>query len=71
MSTSPLTFHENYGTVSKAQLAAYKRLNVSPLDHDLLVDVFGEDDHAGITAHVKANSEGGMYREPPMSSWGW
>lgn len=71
MSTSPITFHESYGTVSKAQLAAYRKLNVSPCDHDFLVDRFGEDAHAEITAHVKANSEGGMYREPIGSGWGW
>jgi hypothetical protein len=59
-----VTFHEQYGNVSRAQLAAYKKHNVSPSDHDDLVETFGEDDHAGITAAVKdpANqSESGLF----------
>lgn len=46
-------FHESYGEVSRAQLAAYRKHNVSPSDHDDLTDVFGEDNHAAITAAVK------------------
>jgi hypothetical protein len=56
------TFHESYGTVSRAQLAAYRKYNVSPSDHDELVRQFGEDAHAEITACVKENSPAGMFR---------
>jgi len=49
---SPLTFHESYGEVTKAQLAAYKKHNVSPADHRDLEERFGND-HAAITACVK------------------
>lgn len=56
-----LVYDEWYGELSYAQRAAYRKFNVSPYDHDELVRWFGGSDHAGITAHVKANSPGGMY----------
>jgi hypothetical protein len=46
-------FHESYGTVSRAQLAAYRKHNVPPAMHDELVDRFGEDNHDTITKFVK------------------
>ena len=57
-----LTFHESYGEVSVGQLRAYKAHNVSPSDHDDLVDTLGADSHGAITAAVidpKNNLEGG------------
>lgn len=59
-----MTFHESYGEVSKAQLAAYKKFNVSPSDHDDLIESFGEDAHDQITYYVKTNAaaNGGMFR---------
>lgn len=59
---SPVIFHESYGDVTRAQLAAYRKFNVSPSDHDDLVNQFGENEHAAITAYVKENSESGSYR---------
>jgi hypothetical protein len=47
-----MTFHESYGDVSRAQLAAYKRHNVSPSDHDQLVQLYG-DNYQLITRVVK------------------
>lgn len=47
-----MTYHEQYGIVSTAQLRAYKAYNVSPVDHDQLVSVYG-DDRAAIVAAVK------------------
>lgn len=61
------TYHESYGEVSRAQLAAYRKHNVSPYDHDMLVERFGETAHAEIVAYVKANLDGTMYRAP----WPW
>jgi hypothetical protein len=49
---SQMTYHESYGDVSKAQLAAYRKHNISPSDHDDLVRHFGEDPEA-ITKWVK------------------
>jgi hypothetical protein len=49
---SSITFHESYGDVSVAQLRAYKTHNVSPMDHQHLVDLFAGD-HALITKTVK------------------
>jgi hypothetical protein len=59
-----MTFHESYGEVSKAQLAAYRKFNVSPSDHNDLVEAFGEDRHDEITNYVKVNAaaSGGMFR---------
>lgn len=46
-------FHEVYGDVTRAQLAAYRKHNVSQSDHDMLTDQYGETGHAAITAVVK------------------
>lgn len=46
-----MTFHESYGHVTENQLAAYKAHNVSPSDHDQLVELF-KDNRAAITAIV-------------------
>lgn len=62
-----MTFHEMYGPVSKPQLAAYRKHNVSPADHDEMVNHFGEDAHDQIVEHVKRNSPNGMYQP----RWGW
>lgn len=59
-----LTFHESYGAVSRAQLAAYRKHNVSPSDHNDLVNAFGVDEHDYITWYVKNNADqhDGMFR---------
>lgn len=56
-----MTFHESYGDVSVAQLRAYKRHNVSPSDHDSLVDVLGNDP-AAIVAAVLEHSTAGNFQ---------
>ena len=48
-----LIYNEWYGDVTRAQLAAYRKFNVSPSDHDVLVEEFGGNKHAAITAAVK------------------
>jgi hypothetical protein len=55
-------FHESYGEVSRPQLAAYRKHNISPSDHDDLVRHFGEGSHADITKWVKdqAAENGGL-----------
>lgn len=55
-------FDESYGEVTRPQLAAYRKHNVSPSDHDDLVRVLGEDDHDGIVKAVKT------YIYPPGSN---
>lgn len=40
---SMMTFHESYGELPKSTLALYKNSNVSPADHDMLVDYYGEN----------------------------
>lgn len=56
-----MVFHEAYGKLSFAQRAAYRKYNVSPSDHDDLMQIFGESNHAGITAAVLRYSPDGMF----------
>lgn len=56
-----IIFDENYGNVSFAQRAAYRKFNVSPSDHEDLADHFGADAHEEITRFVKSHVEDGMY----------
>lgn len=51
----PTVFHESYGEVTRAQLAAYRKHNVSPSDHDSLVAHLGNDSGA-ILAAVRDSS---------------
>lgn len=53
---SSITFHEFYGEVSRAQLAAYRKHNVSPADHGDLLARFYIDNHEAITKYVKDNA---------------
>jgi hypothetical protein len=65
-----MVYDEWYGEISFAQRAAYKKHNVSPSDHDMLVDEFGESAHREITAAVKERSPNGYYQMPwPASRW--
>lgn len=48
-----IIFDEWYGDISFAQRAAYRKLNISPYDHQMLCAEFGESNHAAITAAVK------------------
>lgn len=57
-----IVFHESYGEVTRAQLAAYRKHNVSPSDHDDLVRVLGEDNRDAIIKAVKT------YVYPPGSN---
>lgn len=59
---SPLVFHEAYGDLSRAQLAAYRTYNVSPADHDELVSVYGAENHDLITSAVKQFTHNGSYQ---------
>ena len=54
-------FDEQYGEISISQRAAYKKYNVSPCDHEALVEKFGEDNHEAITAAVKKFSTLNMF----------
>lgn len=65
-----MVYDERYGELSYAQRAAYRKHNVSPSDHDMLVDEFGASAHAEITKAVKERSVDGMYRAPwPGAVW--
>jgi len=55
-----LVFDEAYGYLTKQQLQLYKTRNVSPADHDLLVDRFGTDSTA-LMVFVEQNSRNGLF----------
>lgn len=56
------TFHEMYGTLTRPQLAAYRKHNISPSDHDSLVDEYGEHGHKAIIGDIKKQTaNGGMF----------
>lgn len=73
---SAVTFHEMYGEVTRAQLAAYRKHNVSPSDHDMLVNAFGNDG-AAIVAEIKRQvANGGRFsafdiRRGDDDGYGW
>ena len=48
-----MVFNEWYGELSYAQQAAYRKHNVSPSDHDELVELYGSGAHQTITQVVK------------------
>lgn len=70
--TKPLsmTFHESYGSLPTALLKTYRRYNVSPADHDLIL--FNVGYMVGDTSipwslvldFVLANVEDGFFRLP-------
>jgi hypothetical protein len=56
-----MVYNEWFGVLTAGQLAAYQRFNVSPSDHDALVEEFGENEHSTITEMVKVRSGRGYY----------
>lgn len=44
-----MVYDEWYGDLSYAQRAAYRKHNVTPYEHDRLVETFGQSAHAEIT----------------------
>lgn len=62
-----MVYDEWYGELSFAQRAAYRKHNITPMEHGDLIREFGESNHAAITKAVKERSAGGMYRAP--SPW--
>lgn len=70
MSEAQTTYTDDYGLVTEEQWQLYRERNVSPADHDELLDVFGRSD-AGrdqILAAVREFSRGGMYSSFKMLS---
>lgn len=53
-------YHEQYGEVTRRQLAVYRKHNISPSDHMFLVDAFGEVDHEGIVEEVLRQTKNGQ-----------
>lgn len=52
-------YHEMYGTLTRPQLAAYRKHNISPSDHDSLVDEYGEHGHKAIINEIKRQTANG------------
>jgi hypothetical protein len=67
------TFHESYGDVTRPQLAAYRKHNISPSDHDMITSEYGEHAHAEITARVKRDQGYNWFNNSGLTSfksWG-
>ena len=62
-------YDEWYGELLVEQRAAYRKYNVSPADHDDLVERY-DGNRDKITAAVVALSAEGMYR-PPFGGHPW
>lgn len=60
----PRVFHEMYGSVSRPQLAAYRKFNVSPSDHDTLVDAIGDDPRRIVQAIKDLAADNNGYYNP-------
>lgn len=56
-----IIYDEQYGDLSFAQRAAYRKHNVTPYEHQRLVERFGESAHAEITKAVKDSVAAGDY----------
>ncbi|KXO91075.1 Uncharacterised protein (plasmid) [Tsukamurella tyrosinosolvens] len=56
-------YTDDYGDVTEQQYQLYRESNVSPADHDELVDIYGSGDVARdqILAAVREFTRGGMY----------
>lgn len=58
-----MTFHENYGELPASTLRLYKRDNVTPAEHDMMVEV-GTMSFPEIEAYVKSHMVDGSFRMP-------
>lgn len=65
-----MTFHEYYGDLPKRLLTLYRRHNVSPYDHDRILESFGKSygdsdiPWSDVLDFVLANVEDGSFRLP-------
>lgn len=62
-STEKLVYTDAYGNVTEEQWQLYRERNVSPSDHDELLDVYGQGDASRvlILAAVREFSRDGQY----------
>lgn len=60
-----LVYTDAYGEVTAAQQRLYRKHNVSPSDHDMLVGVYGDGpgSREAIMAAVREHSKDGMHQE--------
>lgn len=69
MSIQSMTFQENYGSLPTRLLSLYRRVNVSPADHDSILAAFNctWDDESipwdAVYDYVVAGSESGSFRQ--------
>lgn len=54
---------DDYGYVTKKEWNVCRKHNVSPSDHDSLVEIYGRGNHEGIVDAIKEFSCNGMYQE--------
>lgn len=63
MSQTNTIYTDAYGDVTAEQLELYRKRNVSPADHDELLEVYGrgEEGRAAILAAVREYTRDGLY----------
>lgn len=68
MATDETVYTDAYGQVTEEQWKLYRERNVSPSDHDELLDVYGRGDAARvlILAAVREYSRNGQYESFDM-----
>lgn len=60
-----MTYHESYGELPKTTLQLYRRFNVSPADHDILLMRFGQVPvWERVNQFVLSHSVDGSFRYP-------
>jgi hypothetical protein len=67
-STDDLVYTDAYGNVTEEQWQLYRERNVSPADHDELLEVYGRGDAARVVilAAVREYSRDGQYQSYDM-----
>jgi hypothetical protein len=53
-----MTYNENFGLIPASLLAIYRRNNISPADHDMMAQCFGNDWPEYATAIALASLSG-------------
>lgn len=59
-------YTDSYGDVTEEEWKVCRKHNVSPSDHDMLVEVYGRSDHEAIVDAIKKFSRNGSYQEYDM-----
>lgn len=70
MVNDSIIYTDAYGEITEAQHRLYRKFNVSPADHDMLLEVYGDGPGSrdAIMAAVRTYAKDGQYQEYLMIS---